>query len=113
MYAARVGGGGGGTWPTSESITIHKNDGKGVFVNIRHWPMIRVCIHAMLGQRGYILDALTMMQNTGISHNLEKSWGKRVICNILPEVEFSRQVIWWEQRLVFSFELNKRLFNLF
>ncbi len=28
------------TWPTSESISIHKNMGKGLFFNIRHGPTL-------------------------------------------------------------------------
>ncbi len=33
-------------------------------------------VHAILGQKGYFLDALSVMQNTGISHNIAKMVGE-------------------------------------
>ncbi len=35
-------------------------------------------IAVIVGQRGYLSDALGMMQNIGISHNFQKWWGRRM-----------------------------------
>ncbi len=71
------------TWLPSESITLHKNTGKGVFSTpgrVLYWPMFRVWNYYELilfwDKRGTFLSSEMWYKNMGISHNLQNDRGR-------------------------------------
>ncbi len=85
-------------WPTSESITIHKNHGKGC--NFQHQAL--VLDWGMNSCYFWTKEIHCWCPKCDAKHRylsqLAKMVGEEeaVICNILLKVEFTRKVIWWE-----------------